>query len=88
VIAVVKADLAYAILPLSICLEAEAAHSIAGRPIVAPELTRVQALVWRRDRPLTPAASAVRDLLMRTVGELVLEGRLHGRVIGPTHKRT
>lgn len=84
--AVVKAGLAYAIMPASICREALAAGSIAARPIVEPELTRVQALVWRRDRALAPASAAVRDVIVEIVADLVAGGALDGRLIGPLHK--
>jgi LysR family nitrogen assimilation transcriptional regulator len=84
--AVVKAGLAFAIMPASICREALAAGSIAARPIVEPELTRVQALVWRRDRALAPASVAVRDVIVEIVAELVTGGALDGRLIGPLHK--
>ncbi|RZL92545.1 MAG: LysR family transcriptional regulator [Variovorax sp.] len=85
-IAVVKEGLAYSIMPPSACLEAVAAKSIAGRQVVGPELSRVQAVVWPRDRPLTPAAVATRDTVVRIIGELVLDGRLHGRLIESSKK--
>lgn len=80
IIAVAKAGLAYAILPDSACVEAVAAKAIAGCAVVAPELTRVQGVVWRKDRTLTPAAAAVRDTLARVVREMVSDHRLHGRL--------
>ena len=88
IVAIVKEGLAFAILPNSACVEAVAAKAIAGRAVVAPELTRVQGLVWRKDRAPTPAAAAVRDTVARVVREMVADGRLHGRVLGASHKET
>lgn len=86
-VAIVKEGLAYSIMPPSACLEAVAAKSVAGRALVEPELSRVQAMVWPRDRPLTPAAEVVRDSIVRIVRELLAEGVLHGRLVGATHKK-
>lgn len=80
-IAVVKEGLAEAILPPSACIEAVAAKAIAGRPIVSPELGRVQAIVWPRERPLSSAAAAIRGALVVIVTQLVEQGLLHGRLI-------
>lgn len=85
---VVKEGLAWTILPDSACTDAVAAKAVAGRPIVAPELSRVQALVWLQGRPLTPAALAVRDAVADLVSTLVREGRLRGRLIDTAHKKT
>lgn len=85
-IAVAKAGLAHAILPHSACVEALAAGSVASRPIVAPELCRVQAVVWSQDSPPTPATAAVRDALVGIVGALVRAGTLQGRCVGTGHK--
>lgn len=82
-IAVVKAGLALALVPATICEEALAAGSIVSRDVVAPALTRVQALVWREDRPLAPAAAAVRDTLVDVMAALLADGRLTGRWLGP-----
>ncbi|WP_051242632.1 LysR family transcriptional regulator [Azohydromonas australica] len=84
-VAIVKEGLAYAVLPVSACIEAVAAKSVAGRLIVEPELTRVQALVWPKDRPLTPAAAAVRDAIAHVMAELVRDERLHGRLLDTTY---
>jgi LysR family nitrogen assimilation transcriptional regulator len=88
IVAIVKQGLAYAILPNSACVEAVAAKAIACRQVVSPELTRVQGLVWRKDRGLTPAAAAVRDTVARVVREMVTDHRLHGRVLGGSHKQS
>lgn len=84
-VAVVKEGLAYAVLPVSACMEAVAAKSVAGRLITEPELSRVQALVWPKDRPLTPAAAAVRDAIAYVMAELVRDERLHGRLLDTSH---
>jgi LysR family nitrogen assimilation transcriptional regulator len=55
--------------------------------VVGPELSRVQAVVWPRDRPLSAAAAAVRELLLKLIREMVRDGRLEGRLIGATHKK-
>jgi LysR family nitrogen assimilation transcriptional regulator len=86
-VAVVKEGLAYAILPPSSCIEALAAKSIVGRPIAGTDLSRVQAIVWPRNRPLSPAGEAVRDLLAEVVRQQVQAGRLYGRRIEPGHKK-
>lgn len=86
-VAVVKEGLAHAVLPHSACHEAMAAKSIAARAVTAPELTRIQALVWPHDRTLSPAAAAVRDTLVRIVDDLVTRGRLQGRLADATHKK-
>ncbi|SCK35176.1 LysR family transcriptional regulator, nitrogen assimilation regulatory protein [Variovorax sp. HW608] len=80
-VAVVKEGLAYAILPPSSCIEAVAAKSIVGRPIAGTELSRVQAIVWPQQRPLSPASMAVRDLLAEVVREQLEAGLLYGRLI-------
>jgi LysR family nitrogen assimilation transcriptional regulator len=85
--AVVREGLAYSIMPPSACLDAVAAGAIAGRLVVDPELSRIQAVVWPRDRPLTPAAAAIRDALARIVRERVLEGVLQGRLVEASHKK-
>jgi len=84
--AVARDGLAYAVMPPSACLDAVAARSIAGRPVVEPELTRIQALVWPEDRPLSPAAAAIRDLIARIVADLVDSGRLPGSPLGATYQ--
>ncbi|MEJ8810414.1 LysR family transcriptional regulator [Variovorax ureilyticus] len=86
-VAVVKEGLAYAVLPPSSCIEAVAAKSIVGRPIGGTELTRVQAIVWPQQRPLSPAAAAVRDLLAEVVRQQLESGLLYGRLIEPAHKK-
>jgi LysR family nitrogen assimilation transcriptional regulator len=86
-IALARDGLAYVVMPPSACLEAVAAKSIAGRPVMEPELTRIQALVWPEDRPLSPAAAAIRDLIARIVGDLVESGVLPGRMVGATYKK-
>jgi len=87
ILAVVKEGLAYTLLPDSACVDAVAAKAVAGRPVVAPELSRVQALVWPRGRSLTPAALAVRDAICDVVAGLVQDGRLRGRLLAPVHKQ-
>ncbi len=82
-IAVVKAGLALALVPATICEEALVAGSIVSRDVVQPALSRVQALVWREDRPLAPAAAAVRDTLVDVLAGLLAAGRLNGRWLGP-----
>jgi LysR family nitrogen assimilation transcriptional regulator len=85
--AVVREGLAYSIMPPSACVDAVAAGAIVGRAIKEPELSRVQAVVWPRDRPLTAAAEAIRDTLVHIVAELVAQGRLHGRMLAPNYKK-
>ncbi|SFQ62569.1 LysR family transcriptional regulator, nitrogen assimilation regulatory protein [Variovorax sp. OK605] len=86
-VGVVKEGLAFSIMPPSPCHEAVTAKAIAGRPVVGPELSRVQAVVWPRDRPLSTAAAAVRDMLVKLIREMVRDGRLEGRLIGASHKK-
>ena len=80
-VAVVKQGLAYAILPPSSCIEAVAAKSIAGRPIAGTKLSRVQAIVWPQERPLSAAAVAVRDVLAALVRQQLEAGLLYGRLL-------
>lgn len=80
-IGVVKEGLAYAVLPYSACLDPVGSGALARRPIDCPQLARVQAIVWLRERPLTPAAAAVRDECARTVSQLVRDGKLEGRLV-------
>jgi hypothetical protein len=47
----------------------------------------MQAVVWPSDRPLGPAATAVRDSLIQVVRRLVEQGHLLGRVAAPSHKK-
>ncbi|WP_011301868.1 LysR substrate-binding domain-containing protein [Cupriavidus necator] len=86
-IALARDGLAYVVMPPSACLEAVAAKSIVGRPVTEPDLTRIQALVWPGDRPLSPAAAAIRDLIAHIVGDLVERGALPGRTVGATYKK-
>lgn len=86
-VAVVKEGLAWAILPPSSCIEAIAARSIEGRPMVGAGLSRVQSIVWPRQRPLSPAALAVRDLLAEVVRQQLEAGLLYGQLVEPAHKK-
>ncbi len=86
-VAVVKQGLAYAVLPPSSCMEAVAAGSIAGRAISGSTLSRVQAIVWPEQRPLSAAAVAVRDLLVQLVSAQLEAGLLYGRLISASHKK-
>jgi len=86
-VAIVKEGLAFSIMPPSACAEALAAKSIASRAVVEPELSRVQAIVWPRDRALTPAAAAIRDTLVEVAAELLRQGTLQGRLLAPSHQK-
>jgi LysR family nitrogen assimilation transcriptional regulator len=80
-IAVANEGLAYAIMPPSACLDAMAAKTVVGRPIIDPELTRVQAVVWSRNRPLAPAAEVVGKTIQQVVEDLAAQGKLPGRLL-------
>jgi len=80
-VSVVREGLAHSVMPPSACSDAVAAGVISGQHIVEPELTRLQAVVWPRDRPLGAAAVAVRDTLVEVVQQLLADGRLHGRIV-------
>lgn len=79
-IALVRAGLAHAILPASLCQDALDAGTLAARRIVAPELLRTQAVVWRQGHPLPPAAEVVREALVEVLAALVASGALDGRL--------
>ncbi|HVL75391.1 MAG TPA: LysR substrate-binding domain-containing protein [Noviherbaspirillum sp.] len=81
--AVAQSGLACAIMPPSACVDALAAGTLAGRAIVAPELTRVQAVVWPDEHPLSGAAICVRDVICEVVKTLAEAGQLHGRILAP-----
>jgi LysR family transcriptional regulator, nitrogen assimilation regulatory protein len=81
-IAVVKAGLAYAILPQSACVEAVAAQSVAGRRIAGADVCRIQSIVWPNDRPLARSAAAVKGAIVSVVHDLIARGQLHGRLLG------
>ncbi|WP_083745754.1 LysR family transcriptional regulator [Variovorax sp. KK3] len=81
-IGVVREGLAFSIMPASACHDAVLSNAIVGRAVTAPTLTRVQAVVWPRDRPLSPAAEAVRDTMVTLVRAMVRDGRLHGTLPG------
>lgn len=83
-IGVVKAALARAILPPGPCLDALASGEIAGRPVAAHELHRVQSLVWPRNGATAPAVAAVRATLAELVPHALRGGVLHGRLLRPT----
>ena len=87
-IALVKAGLAYAILPQSACVEAVAAQSVAGRRIAGADVCRVQPIVWPGDRPLIRSAAAVRDAIVDVVNKLVAQGQLNGRLLGSTASKS
>lgn len=80
-VSVVREGLAHSVMPPSACSDALAAGVITGQHIVEPELTRLQAVVWPRDRPLGGAAVAVRETLVKVVHQLLADGRLHGRIV-------
>jgi LysR family nitrogen assimilation transcriptional regulator len=88
-IGVVREGLAYSIMPPSACHDAIRAKTIAGRPVLRPALSRMQAVVWPRDRPLSPAAAAVRDTLVSLVQAMVRDGTLYGSLPGGSwsHKK-
>lgn len=86
-VSVVREGLAYAVLPPSSCTDAVAAQAIVGHPISGASLHRVQAIVWPQTRPLSPAASAVRDLLADVVRQQLDAGLLFGKAIDSTHKK-
>ena len=83
----VREGLAYAVMPASSCQDAVMAKSIFGRLVVQPELKRVQAVVWPSDRPLSLAATAVRETLIGVVGQLVEKGRLQGRMLSSSYQK-
>jgi LysR family nitrogen assimilation transcriptional regulator len=58
-----------------------AAKTVVGRPIIDPELTRVQAVVWSRNRPLAPAAEVVGKTIQQVVEDLAAQGKLPGRLL-------
>ena len=87
-ISVVRSGLAHAVLPAGACLDAVASRAIAGRPIVEPLLSRIQAIVWPGERGLTSAAAAVRDTLADVVTQAVQDGLLLGRLLAQTHKKS
>jgi LysR family nitrogen assimilation transcriptional regulator len=82
-VGVVKEGLAFAILPTSICVDAVASGALARRPVDSSQLARMQAIVWLDERPLSPAAAAVKNELARTVADLVGKGLLEGRSAAP-----
>ena len=86
-VSLVREGLAYAVMPASACPDALACGALQGRPVVQPRLERVQAAVWPGDRPLGPAATAVRDTLAKVVRQLVRQGRLLGNAAGATHQK-
>ena len=86
-ISMVREGLAYAVMPASSCQDAVMAKSIFGRLVVQPELKRVQAVVWPSDRPLSLAATAVRETLIGVVGQLVEKGRLQGRMLSSSYQK-
>lgn len=86
-ISVVREGLAHAVMPPSACRDAVESRAIVGHRIVAPVLTRWQAVVWPGDRPLGLAAIAVRDTLARVVRGLIDEGCLQGRLAPATHRK-
>jgi LysR family transcriptional regulator, nitrogen assimilation regulatory protein len=87
-IAIVKAGLAYAILPQSSCVEAVAAKSVAGRRITGADVYRVQSIVWPSDRPLIRSTAAVRDVIVSVMQTLVSQSQLHGRLLSASHKKS
>lgn len=80
-VSVVRDGLAFAVLPPGACKDAAASHAIASRPIAAPGLSRVQAVVWPREPGLTAAAAAVRGVLADVIAEAVGSGQLRGRLL-------
>ena len=85
-LSVVRAGLAYAVLPYSACEDAVLSDAVACRPIREPEISRTQSLVWPAARPLAGTTAAVRDALAQVLANLVKAGRLSGHLIKPTHQ--
>lgn len=79
--AIAKEGLAYAVMPPTACMDAIAAKTLTGRPISDPELTRVQAIAWSRQRPLTPAVKAVSSCIQSVVKRLIQTGQLPARLL-------
>ncbi|SDY34603.1 transcriptional regulator, LysR family [Variovorax sp. YR266] len=88
-VSVVREGLAYSVMPPSACQDAVTSKAIVGQRVVTPELTRMQAIVWPRDRPLGLAATAVRCTLIDVVHRLLQEGQLQGRIASASasHKK-
>lgn len=75
------------IMPLGPSHDAVASGALAGRPITARQLSRVQSLVWPKDRGPDPAAQAVRGLLVEVVQSALRARRLRGRLLLASHKK-
>lgn len=80
-IAVASEGLAYTIMPPAASIDAVKRRRITGRPIVNPDLKRVQAIVWSRHRSLSPAARAVRETIQSVAAQLIQNNVLPGRPI-------
>ncbi|MEO0999147.1 MAG: LysR substrate-binding domain-containing protein, partial [Pseudomonadota bacterium] len=80
--ALVRAGLAAAIVPPTGFQEEIAAGTLTSRPVIAPEIIRVQALAWPAGRTPTQAARAVADTLHAVMSEMAEAGALPGRLLG------
>ncbi|MBE1285401.1 MAG: LysR family transcriptional regulator [Rhodobacteraceae bacterium] len=79
--AMVEHGLASTIVPITHWLDRIAVGRITTRPVIDPEVPRIHALCWLPDRPLSPAAQVVRDLLEVEVQSLISGGKLSGSPI-------
>ncbi len=75
------------IMPFGPSHDAMASGALAGRPIAARQLSRVQSLVWPTAKVPDPAVDAVRGLLIEVVRTALRKGLLRGRVLVPSHKK-
>lgn len=76
VTAIIKEGLGFGILPRSAFPERLKPTPVKARLITKPGLFRVQSMVWPSDRALTPAAKAVRDIVINIIKTMEADGRL------------
>lgn len=77
--ALVRAGLASGIQPISYWLDPIAAGRLVAQKIVSPTITRVHSLCWLPELALSPAAEAIRDILLAEVAKMISGGKLSGR---------
>lgn len=82
--ALIEAGLACGIQPISYWLNQISAGKLEAQRIVSPTIARVHSLCWLPSLALSPAAEAVRDLIVAEVHVMISSGKLSERQPRPT----
>ncbi|MDB6176220.1 LysR family transcriptional regulator [Paracoccus sp. Z330] len=74
----VEEGLAGTIVPLTFWLDKISSGNLNVQPVNNPRITRTHSLCWLRDRVMSPATSALRDMLPIEIDAMLAAGKLSG----------